>query len=112
MERSKTELKFHIEPEDSRATAETNKPSLPNHFEIDKIVCQARSRCHSLRLIFAAHQESISICGIVSTIDPARETALSASFIGSPNTSSTETASIAVRPGPPPQTKSTQLPDP
>lgn len=50
-----------------------------------------------------AHQESISICGIVSTVDPARETALSASFIGSPNASSTEIASMAVRPSPPAQ---------
>lgn len=50
-----------------------------------------------------AHQESISICGIVSTMDPARETALSASFIGSPNTINTAIASMAVRPSPPAQ---------
>jgi hypothetical protein len=58
---------------------------------------------HPLLLIFPAHQESISICGVVSTKDPAREIALSASLIGSPRASSTEIASMAVRPTPPAQ---------
>src|SRR4029434_7947980 len=100
---SGTELKIQIEPEDSRTNGPNQEPILTESFSRLKILLCQRSRYHSLRLIFAAHQESISICGIVSTIDPARETALSASFIGSPNTSSTETASIAVRPSPPTQ---------
>src|SRR5262249_44878762 len=49
-------------------------------------------------LTFAAHQESISICGMVSTMDPAREIELSASLNDSPKASSTAMASIAVRP--------------
>jgi hypothetical protein len=53
--------------------------------------------------LLETHQESISICGMVSTMDPARETRLSASFRDSPKTSSTVTASIAVRPTPPAQ---------
>src|SRR5580765_7182499 len=47
-------------------------------------------------ILCEAHQESISICGIVSTKDPALETAPSASINGSPKASSTEMASIAV----------------
>ena len=62
-----------------------------------------RASRHALILTCEAHQDSISICGIVSTMDPARETALSASLIGSPKASSTEMASIAVRPTPPAQ---------
>src|SRR5258707_11047889 len=54
-------------------------------------------------ILCEAHQESISICGSVSTQDPARETAPSASINASPKASSTEMASIAVRPTPPAQ---------
>ncbi len=50
-----------------------------------------------------AHHEMRSLCGAVSTVDPARETALCASRADSPNASSTEMASIAVRPTPPAQ---------
>src|SRR6478672_10191390 len=58
----------------------------------------------------AAHHESISICGMVSTSDPARETLSSAASLGSPKASSTETASIAVRPIPPAQWINTASP--
>ena len=90
-------------PRNSFLNQKMSRLALSKFSTGNRILPFSFSPAHALILTCKAHHETSLLCGAISTVDPARETTLRALLAGSPSASSTQTASVAVRPTPPAQ---------